>query len=83
MAQIVPRLECSPNEERKIIETLKNYLLHKSKIVRVSAMEALAEIAERNDKIMGEIIQIIKTQKDTGSPSLQSRGRKLLNRLER
>ncbi len=50
MAQIVPRLECSPNEERKIIETLKKYLLHKSKIVRVSAMEALAEIAERNDK---------------------------------
>ena len=62
MAQIVPRLECSPNEERKIIETLKNYLLHKSKIVKVSAMEALAEIAEMNDKIMGEIIQIIKAQ---------------------
>lgn len=83
MAQIAPRLAYSPNEENEIIKALKRYLTHKSKIVRVSAMESLANIAERNRSILNEVIEIIKVQKATGSPALQSRGRKLLQRLER
>ena len=83
MAQIAPRLEVSPDEENEIIEALKRYLTHKSKIVRVSALDALASIAERNRLILDEVIEIIKAQKATGSPALQSRSRKLLQRLER
>jgi len=83
MAQIAPRLAYSPNEENEIIKALKRYLTHKSKIVRVSAMESLASIAERNPSILNEVIEIIKVQKAIGSPALQSRGRKLLQRLER
>ena len=83
MAQIAPRLECSPDEENEIIKALKRYLTHKSKIVRVSALDALASIAERNRLILDEVIEIIKAQKATGSPALQSRSRKLLQRLER
>jgi len=83
MAQIAPRLAYSPNEENEIIQALKRYLARKSKIVRVSAMESLANIAERNPSILNEVIEIIKVQKETGSPALQSRRRKLLQRLER
>ncbi len=83
MAQIAPRLECSANEESEIIKALKGYLLHKSKIVRVSAMESLAAFAEKNSSILNEVVNIIKVQKETGSPAVQSRGRKLLQRLER
>ncbi len=83
MAQIAPRLAYSPNEENEIIKTLKRYLTHKSKIVRVSAMESLANIAERNPSILNEVIKIIKVQKASGSPAIQARGRKLLQRLER
>jgi len=82
MAQIAPRLKCDPSEEIEIIELLKKYLLHKSKIVQVSAMESLAIIAERNNSILDEVIQIIAVQKETGSPAVQSRGRKLLKRLK-
>lgn len=83
VAQIAPRLAYSPNEENEIIKALKRYLTHKSKIVRLSAMESLANIAERNRSILNEVIEIIKVQKATGIPALQSRGRKLLQRLER
>ncbi len=83
MAQIAPRLAYSPNEEKQIIKALKRYLTHKSKIVRVSAMESLANIAEKNHSILNEVIKIIKVQKATGSPAIQARGRKLLQRLER
>ncbi len=83
MAQVAPRLDCTVNEENEIIEALKMYLLHKSKIVIVSAMESLAIFAERNSSILYEVIEIIKVQKENGSPAVQSRGRKLLQRLKR
>jgi len=83
MAQIAPRLKCNKSEENEIIESLKSYLLHKSKIVQVSAMESLATIAERNNSILNEVIGIITKHKETGSPAIQSRGRKLLQRLTR
>ena len=83
MAQVAPRLECTANEENEIIEALKRYLLHKSKIVIVCAMESLAIFAERNSSILYEVIEIIKVQKENGSPAVQSRGRKLLQRLKR
>ncbi len=83
MAQIAPRLTCKEDEESKIINILKKYLLHKSKIVRVSAMESLVYFAERNNSIFDEILAIIQNQIDTGSPAVKSRGRKLLQRLER
>lgn len=81
MAQIAPRLAYSPNEENEIIKALKRYLTHKSKIVRVSAMESLVNIAERNRSILNEVMEIIKMQEATGSPAIQVRGRKLLKRL--
>ena len=83
MAQIAPRLKYTTSEENEIIELLKAYLRHKSKIVRVSAMESLAIIAEKNNTMLDEVIDIITVQMQTGSPAIQSRGRKLLQRLER
>ncbi len=82
MAQIAPRLKCNESEENEIIKSLKKYLLYKSKIVQVSAMESLATIAERNDSILNEVIEIINERKNSGSPAVQSRGRKLLQRLK-
>ncbi len=81
MAQIVPRLECTPKEEKRIVTALKHYLAHKSKIVNVCAMEALAVFAEKNPSILNETIQVIEAQVKNGSPEVQTRGRKLLLRL--
>ena len=81
MAQIAPRLICNESEENEIIESLKMCLLHKSKIVQVSAMESLATIAVRNDSMLGEVTDMIVKHMESGSPAVQSRGRKLLKRL--
>lgn len=81
MAQIAPRLKYNESQENVIIESLKSYLVHNSKIVQVSAMESLATIAERNTSILNEVIEIITKHTETGSPAVQSRGRKLLQRL--
>ncbi len=82
MAQISPRLDLTKSEEKKIVELLKKLLSHKSKIVRVSAMDAMASFAERDEMIIDEVKKIIKAQMESGVPSILSRGCKLLQRLE-
>lgn len=83
MAQIAPRLQYTEDEEKSVFESLKKYLTHKSKIVRVSAMESLVHFAERNNCILNEVAGILNKQTLTGSPAVKSRGRKLLQRIER
>jgi len=82
MAQVSPRLDLSKSEEKQIIELLKRLLSHKSKIVRVSAMDAIASFAERDKTIVDEVREIIRIQMKSGAPSILSRGRKLLHQLE-
>ena len=81
LAQIAPRLKYNESQEKEIIQCLKSYLVHKSKIVQVCAMESLAIIAESNAALLNEVIKIITKLAATGSPAVQSRGRKLLQRL--
>ncbi|MBL7217550.1 MAG: hypothetical protein ISS62_07660 [Desulfobacteraceae bacterium] len=81
IAQMIPRLRYTSQEETDIIDALNRYLAHKSKIVRVSALEALTDLAEKNQRILKEVISTIRLHVKTGSPAVQARGRKLLKRL--
>jgi len=82
IAQMIPRLEYTPQEEKAVIHALNHYLSHKSKIVRVSALEALTDLAQRNKSIIKEVTKTIRLHAETGSPAVQTRGRKLLKRLQ-
>jgi hypothetical protein len=83
MAQIVPHLEYSNEEENEVIRVLKAYLSHRSKIVRVCAMEAIAKLAEKNKAIMELAKTLIVVQVEAGSPAIRARGKKLLKRLNK
>ena len=82
MAQIAPRLTYNETEESQIVSALKGNLSHKSKIVQVFSMQALADIAEGNEQLQTEIIKIIKNKQKDGSPAIKSRARKLLEDFE-
>jgi len=60
---------------------LNKYLSHKSKIVRVCALEALTGLAQKNPVIVKEVINKIRFHVKTGSPAIKARGRKILKRL--
>lgn len=78
---LLPRLSYTKAQEKEIFEILKGYLSHKSKIVNVNAMEALAILATKNNAILQDVKQIIKLKVASGSPAIQARGGKLLKRL--
>ncbi len=82
IAQMIPRLKYTPEEEKVVLDALHNYLSHKSKIVRVSALEALTDLAQNNKSILKEVTKTIRFHVQTGSPAVQARGRKLLKRLK-
>ena len=78
---LLPRLSYTKEQENEIIEILMRYLSHKSKIVNVNAMEALAMLAIKNHMLRRDVKNTIKSKIASGSPAVQARGRKLLKRL--
>jgi hypothetical protein len=60
---------------------LRGYLDDSSSIVRTNAMEALADLAERDAGLRSSIIPMLECLTATGSPAMRSRGRKLLRRF--
>jgi hypothetical protein len=83
VAQIFPRLELSKGEQAVIVEILLNYLNDKSKIVKTFSMQALADFAERDAGLRPQVIKLLEELTRTGSPAMRSRGRKLLENLNR
>jgi hypothetical protein len=83
VAQMFPRLELSEEEQAVIVEILLDYLNDKSKIVKTFSMQALADFAERDAGLRPQVIKLLEELTRTGSPAMRSRGRKLLENLNR
>jgi hypothetical protein len=82
IAQMIPRLKLTPKEAATMTEILFGYLNDKSKIVVTFAMQALADLALREAITSTRVIGAIEKLIQTGSPAIQSRGRKLLPALK-
>jgi hypothetical protein len=83
VAQMFPRLELTKEERVVVVEILLDYLDDKSKIVKTFSMQALADFAERDTSIRPQVVKLLEELTRTGSPAMQSRGRKLLEKLSR
>jgi hypothetical protein len=81
VAQMLPRLEWSEAERAQVVEVLLAYLNDASSIVKTFAMQALADLAEQDDRLRPQVIPLLEELTQTGSPAMQSRGKKLLRRL--
>ncbi len=83
-AQMFGYIELTQNERDEIIEILFAWLDDsKSNIVKVCSMQTLAEFAEKDEKNRSKIINKITNVIRKGRPSVVSRGKKLLAKLER
>ncbi len=81
VAQLLPRLRCTPRETAAAVRILRGYLDDDSAIVRTMAMQALADFAERDASLRAEVVPLLEECTSTGTPAMQSRGRRLLKRL--
>jgi hypothetical protein len=81
-AQMFSYLDMDEAERDEVIEILFSYIdTDKSRIVKVSSMQTLADLAEKNEAIKPEILERLKEITSRGSPAMVSRGRKLIKKL--
>ncbi len=81
VAQMIPRLELTPQERAVAVKILITYLALKSKIVRTVALQALASFAANDPALRRKVLEIVRDAAEKGSPAMQARGRKLLAQL--
>jgi hypothetical protein len=80
-AQMLPRLNLTRAERKKVFALLLTYLDHPSRIVRTFAMQALADIARQDGSYTVVVRGLLKRLTKQGSPAMQARGRKLIAML--
>ena len=71
-----------PKETAVATEIFFEYLEDKSKIVVTFAMQALADLAIKEADVSTRVIRAIEKLAITGSPAIQSRGKKLRMQLK-
>jgi len=82
-AQISPRLSLDEDELKQVVEILRAYLTDESKIVQVSAIQALADLVEQDEALFNEVYKIVERQTITGSPAVKSRCNKITAELNK
>ncbi len=83
-AQMFSYLDISRDEKKLIVKILTSYFKKdKSKIVKVNAMQTLANLAEHDETLKPHLLKLIKEAVKTGTPAPVSRGKKLIKNLER
>jgi hypothetical protein len=83
LAVVVPRLQLTDADCRRVAEILQSYLQDKSSIVKTCAMQGLADLTDRYASLRATVIDLIRELTRTGTPAMRARGRKLLLTLER
>ena len=81
VAQMLPRLGLKRKDLNVVISVLQGYLKDRSSIVKVCAMQALAELASRDRTLIQSVTSCIEVACQNGTPAMRARGRKLLSTL--
>jgi hypothetical protein len=81
VSPMLVRLQLSEAEQIAVADLLIGYLNDRSSIVKTFAMQALADLAMRNESLRPLAFQHIKELSVIGTPAMKARGKKLLNDL--
>jgi hypothetical protein len=82
LAQMVPRLPLTTKERMRATGAFRHYLADRSSIVKTCAMQALADIAAKDESLLRETKQLLHDSMRNGTAAMKARGRKLLAQFE-
>lgn len=83
VAPMLARLPLKPSELARLVRLLTDWLNDGSHIVRVMAIQALADLAGRHADLRPQVLRHLQEWVVVGSPAMKARGRKLLKQLDR
>ena len=82
-AQMLPRFKLTKAERESVFDLLLTYLEDRSRIVKTSTMQALADIAMQDSAYLNKVQRLLSSLIQEGSPAMKARGKKLLLALEK
>jgi hypothetical protein len=82
VGQMLPHLKVTPNEQKVVLQILMGYLEDGSSIVKTFSMQALAELAMQDGRLLALVTPLIEQLTRTGTRAMKSRCRKLLKKLK-
>ena len=82
-AQILPRLNLTKNERKKVYDLMLTFLEDESRIVKTFAMQALTDLAVQDSSYIDQVRKLVKRLMKNGTPAMKSRGKKLLVTLDK
>jgi hypothetical protein len=82
LAVIIPRLELTRSDCRRVAGILRQYLADRSSIVKTSAMQGLADLIGHDASLRPMVLDLFRSLSRTGTPAMRARGRILLHRLD-
>jgi hypothetical protein len=82
LAQMLPRIPTSYMRRAKIAALLKTYCFDASTIVRVSAMQGLADLAKADNTFRLLALRQVNSALEFGTPAEQARAKKLLGKFD-
>jgi hypothetical protein len=82
LAVMIPRLQLTDSDCRRVTKILQFYLEDQSSIVKTSAMQGLADLSKQFAWLRPTVIDLVRSLSRTGTPAMRARGRKLLQELQ-
>ena len=83
VAAMLPRLPLTDEEKQRVIEILISFTHDRSSIVKTFAMQALADLAQRDNNLRPQVLRRIEQLSTTGTPAMRARGKHLLANLRK
>ena len=82
LAQIIPRLDLSPEDRIGAAEELFAFLDDPSKIVQTNALQALVDLAWEDDDLFPRVRDAVESLAEEGSPAVSNRAGKLFLQMD-
>lgn len=82
LAVMVPRLRLKASECRLVSEILVSYLEDTSSIVKVFALQGLADLTRQSPNLRPMVVDLLRVSARTGTAAMRARARRLLQQME-
>lgn len=83
LAAMLPRLELSPAECRRVTQILAAWLEDKSSIVKTFALQGLFDLSLQHSALRPQVEELLTAAVQTGTAAMKARSRKLLSKMAR
>lgn len=80
LAQLLPRLDLSTGKRNVARDILFDYLRDSSSIVKTFAMQAIAELTQKDKALAAGVLPMIRQLTEIGTPAMRARGRKIVRK---